>query len=204
MTQLLVLTAAFAQLVVASPRNASKETFKEWDMTCSNLLDAIRGELQPREDKGRAVDIFGSKMHIPLFDENSVPEKSRAFQEALTKAVNQNFTGVSPIISALLLLDKPVPEPSKGEDSPEFSVSELDKGSYTTEAHGFGWALSQMNQGMRVTRRGWNGKGMWIRRIDPPIVGERSFLEMKTVTGETVPWVASQSDLLEIDWEVVL
>lgn len=34
------------------------------------------------------------------------------------------------------------------------------------------------------------------------LIKYRPFLEMKTANGEFVPWVASQSDLLENDWEI--
>lgn len=41
----------------------------------------------------------------------------------------------------------------------------------------------------------------------PDLIGEtveyRSHIDMKTANGEIVPWVATQSDLLEIDWVVV-
>lgn len=69
----------------------------------------------------------------------------------------------------------------------------------------------------RFTRTGWNGKGMWIRAInlyaDPEFsVREHEpcdgtwvpFLVMKTVDNKLVPWLASQTDILAEDWEVVL
>lgn len=74
-------------------------------------------------------------------------------------------------------------------------------------------ALTYLKDGVRVARRGWNGKGMWIR-IPPPyhvspgpgaegIYTSRQFIEMKAADGTFVPWVASQTDLLAEDWEVV-
>lgn len=32
---------------------------------------------------------------------------------------------------------------------------------------GFGWALERLNEGSRVARAGWNGKGMWLCYIHP-------------------------------------
>lgn len=90
------------------------------------------------------------------------------------------------------------------------------------ERFGFGQALELLKQGKRVCRSGWNGKGMWIalQRGYPegiPINANtaqatgipegtvckfRPYLMMKTVGGEFVPWLASQTDILAEDWEV--
>lgn len=77
----------------------------------------------------------------------------------------------------------------------------------------FGTALALMLRGLRVQRSGWNGKGMWVRRVDlyndpefklreePCAVGTwLPFLAMKTVDGGLVPWLASQTDMLATDW----
>lgn len=68
----------------------------------------------------------------------------------------------------------------------------------------FSSALVHLKHGQRVTRAGWNGKGMWIALM--PVVGVNGevmtlpYLYMRTVAGGLVPWVASQSDLLAEDW----
>lgn len=91
------------------------------------------------------------------------------------------------------------------------------------EQRGFEWALQQLRQGKKVTRSGWNGKGMYVvyQKGYPegiPInqntavatgmdVGTVSrfipYLLLKTVAASPtfVPWVASQTDLLEMDWD---
>lgn len=83
-----------------------------------------------------------------------------------------------------------------------------------------GWAIGEMRSGQRVARRGWNGRGMFIFLVPgsrfqvnrPPLLGiypegttidYRPHIDMKTVDGTVVPWVASQSDLLAQDWEHV-
>ena len=68
----------------------------------------------------------------------------------------------------------------------------------------FGWALDQLNQGERLTRSGWNGKDMWIHLQVPDENSKmrRSYIYMKPVDGDLVPWVASQSDLLAEDWQL--
>ncbi|WP_412804987.1 DUF2829 domain-containing protein [Nocardia sp. SC052] len=85
----------------------------------------------------------------------------------------------------------------------------------------FGQALAVLRDGGRVARAGWNGKGMWLVLVPgstftveadrtlgqaaPDLVGQtvnyRPHIDMKTVDGEIVPWVASQTDLLADDWE---
>lgn len=65
-----------------------------------------------------------------------------------------------------------------------------------------GGAVRRMRAGQRVAREGWNGKGMWIA-LAPGSPGKLPFTYMKTVTGDTVPWLCSQTDLLATDWIVV-
>lgn len=67
----------------------------------------------------------------------------------------------------------------------------------------FSEALYRLKAGEKVSRTGWNGKGMWIKlsRTDWP--HWRPFLFMKTVDDQHVPWVASQTDLLAEDWITV-
>jgi len=69
----------------------------------------------------------------------------------------------------------------------------------------FGDALDELKDGSKVARRGWNGKGMHIELQVPDEHSKmrRPYLFMSPVDGELVPWVASQTDLLAEDWEVV-
>jgi hypothetical protein len=84
----------------------------------------------------------------------------------------------------------------------------------------FGNALLHLKQGGKVSRAGWNGKGMFLFLVPgstfkvnrAPLLGiypegtqinYRSHIDMKTVDGEVVPWVASQSDILSDDWELL-
>ena len=69
----------------------------------------------------------------------------------------------------------------------------------------FGDALDALKGGVRVCREGWNGKGMWLE-LQVPDAGSKMtlpYIFMSTVTGDLVPWLASQTDLLAEDWEVV-
>ena len=82
----------------------------------------------------------------------------------------------------------------------------------------FGWALEQLRAGNLVRRPGWNGKHMFIYLVDgsefqvnrAPLnkiykegtwVCYHPHIDMKTATGDCVPWLASQTDILADDWE---
>lgn len=69
----------------------------------------------------------------------------------------------------------------------------------------FGHALQLLKHGHRVTRQGWNGKGMWLG-LHRPTPSERMtqpFIFMRTAQGDFAPWLASQADMLGEDWEVL-
>ncbi len=67
----------------------------------------------------------------------------------------------------------------------------------------FGEAPEALKAGKKVGRAGWNGKGMWLelQRPDEHSKMKQSYIFIVPVGGELVPWVASQPDLLEEDWE---
>lgn len=66
--------------------------------------------------------------------------------------------------------------------------------------------LPFLRNGSKAQRSGWNGKGMWIRLVGPysNTEGEHlPYLQLKTAADEFVPWLASQTDILADDWELV-
>ena len=81
----------------------------------------------------------------------------------------------------------------------------------------FGEALAALKQGNKVARSGWNGKGMWLilivgeavaqviadRYCDGNAIPVLDAIYMKTATGELVPWLASQTDVLMEDWIIL-
>lgn len=81
----------------------------------------------------------------------------------------------------------------------------------------FGVALGQIKNGMRVQRTGWNGKGMFIFLVQGnPVPGGWTytdgkqdnypclpFIAMKTADDKVVPWLASQTDVLAEDWQII-
>lgn len=81
-----------------------------------------------------------------------------------------------------------------------------------------GMAVEALKLGKKVARYGWNGKDMFLFLVPgstfkaPPLLGiyeegtEINYLphiDMKTATGEIVPWLASQADQLAEDWYIV-
>ena len=89
-----------------------------------------------------------------------------------------------------------------------------------TECMNFGLAIEAMKKRKKVSRRGWNGKGMFLYYVpegrypartdaaksiaeEDGKVDYGAYIAMKTVQGNIVPWLASQTDMLADDWEVV-
>jgi hypothetical protein len=84
----------------------------------------------------------------------------------------------------------------------------------------FGHALEALKAGKRVSRKGWNGKNMFIAMVDGrevpstrkteswlaselPLVND-PYIIMYTAAGTWQPgWLASQADMLARDWGVV-
>jgi hypothetical protein len=68
----------------------------------------------------------------------------------------------------------------------------------------FSTALIYLKGGDRLARAGWNGPNQYVALFTPPLADKNlPYLYIKTVTGHTVPWLASQTDLLAEDWMVV-
>jgi hypothetical protein len=72
--------------------------------------------------------------------------------------------------------------------------------------NGIGWAIEQMRQGHNVTREGWNGPGQFLGLQVPDENSKMTmpYVYIITVSGDSVPWLASQTDLLADDWGVIL
>jgi len=69
----------------------------------------------------------------------------------------------------------------------------------------FGEAVEWLKNGGKVTRKGWNGKGMYLEMQIPDEHSKMTlpYIYMKTAQGDLVPWLASQTDVLSEDWERV-
>ena len=67
----------------------------------------------------------------------------------------------------------------------------------------FGDAVKKMKyRGGRFTRAGWNGKNQYIELQRPDGHSKMSlpYIFIRTVQGDLVPWLASQTDMLADDW----
>lgn len=66
----------------------------------------------------------------------------------------------------------------------------------------FSVALKELNTGGRLTRQGWNGKSQWLEMQRPDAGSKMTlpYIYIRTVQGDLVPWLASQTDLLAEDW----
>ena len=89
----------------------------------------------------------------------------------------------------------------------------------------FGMAIEAMKQGKKVARKGWNGKGMylwilpaasvkaeWCKEPHLKTLAEQNggeveclgSVRMKTADGKVLTgWLASQTDMLSDDWQIV-
>lgn len=85
------------------------------------------------------------------------------------------------------------------DEGPKLNLAETT----ATHTQGIGWAVKNMYHGLKVRRRGWNGRGMWIAMQVPDMNSKMTlpYVYMKTVNGDLVPWLCSQTDLLANDWE---
>lgn len=104
--------------------------------------------------------------------------------------------------------------------------AEFDAVSRPVEGMTFGQAIEAMKRGKKVSRKGWNGKGMYVwvmpgstiqncpnitdphlKAISEANGGTVTFtgcIRMKTATGEVLTgWLASQTDMLSEDWCIV-
>lgn len=98
-----------------------------------------------------------------------------------------------------------------------------------TTAMSFGHAIVALEAGHKVSREGWNGKGMFLYYVSAnsypaqtdvakaywadkatsftenniPKVPYGAYIAMKTAQENVVPWLASQTDVLAKDWGIV-
>lgn len=98
--------------------------------------------------------------------------------------------------------------------------AQFDNAYRATTGMSFGLAIEALKLNKRVARAGWNGKGMWLSLVGVksswcgsiegventmPVgwQGYSPFIAMYTADGMLVPWLASQTDMLADDWQVI-
>ncbi|KGR88859.1 DUF2829 domain-containing protein [Lysinibacillus sp. OL1_EC] len=78
----------------------------------------------------------------------------------------------------------------------------------------FGQAIEALKEGKKAARKGWNGKGIFLELQVPDTHSKMThpYIYIDTTGLQTdnenapksrVPWLASQTDMLSEDWEVV-
>jgi arginine repressor len=83
----------------------------------------------------------------------------------------------------------------------------------------FGDAVQALKDGKKLQRKGWNGKGMYLSlveirncKVDKSVLNDNDnnkmiellpWIGMKTADNHFVPWLASQTDVLSEDWEIL-
>lgn len=85
-----------------------------------------------------------------------------------------------------------------------------------------GEMLEHLKSGARAAREGWNGKSQFIYYVpessypaqrnnletlkgffENDLVPYQAYIAMKTADNTVVPWLASQTDILAEDWNIV-
>lgn len=91
-----------------------------------------------------------------------------------------------------------------------------------TDGMTFGLAIEALKRGHKVSRKGWNGKDMFLYYVPAnsypatrntlntmvgmfpdDMVPYGAYIAMKTAQNNVVPWLASQTDVLAEDWGIV-
>ena len=65
-----------------------------------------------------------------------------------------------------------------------------------------GAAINWLRAGGKVYRKNWNGPGQYLMLQKPDEHSKMTlpYIYIKTVQGDLVPWLASQTDILAQDW----
>lgn len=78
-----------------------------------------------------------------------------------------------------------------------------------TATYNFGEAIKYLKRGIKVARKGWNGKGMWVEKTDLRINNvsltfiDNPCLILRNVQGTFNTWIPSITDLFAEDWVFV-
>lgn len=138
----------------------------------------------------------------------------------------KNYIGVKPVLATPQTKDGVEGYHVMGNGAEWWQDKEsFEQQNRPSEALTFGLAVEAMKKGRKVARVGWNGKGMHLELIKgkemqinnhgfSPInehdhnwkerVPEfSSWIGMKTADNKFVPWLASQTDILAEDWEII-
>ena len=106
------------------------------------------------------------------------------------------------------------PQPD-GSEYISWSPKEVFEEAYKlTDGMTFGLAIEALKKGYKVARAGWNGKGIFIELQEPTELSKmtHAYIYIDTTGLQSnndkaprslVPWLASQTDMLSDDWQIV-
>lgn len=92
-----------------------------------------------------------------------------------------------------------------------FSPKQVFEGVYRpTDGLSFGLAIEAVKKGMKIARRGWNGKNQYVELAERisyenaqhEVIGNKALAFVGT-SGVQLGWLASQADMLADDWVIV-
>lgn len=70
----------------------------------------------------------------------------------------------------------------------------------------FSEAFIKLKKGLKLARKGWNGKGLFVEAQYPDDNSKMGvpylFIDATALGGTKAPWVPSQTDLFAEDWAV--
>ncbi len=114
------------------------------------------------------------------------------------------------------------PEQKEGKDGYKFTYEEgyiswcpkeiFEKHNRPCDEMPFSLAIESLRQGKKIARMGWNGKGMFIYLVEGEVTDSFdeqkrkicSHINMKAADDSiVVGWLASQTDMLSDDWNIV-
>ena len=102
--------------------------------------------------------------------------------------------------------------PDEDGSMPATPIANHDETENIHNTFGFDGALNALKNGKKVARLGWNGKNMWIlaqfpdehsKMTHPYLYIEYPEGHPAYHNGSRVPWLASQTDIMAMDWFVV-
>lgn len=98
----------------------------------------------------------------------------------------------------------------------------FEKSYHASGSFNFGDAVALLKAGYKVARSGWNGKAMFLYYVPANsypasrntlntldgqfpdnLVPYGAYIAMKTAQNNVVPWLASQTDMLAEDWQIL-
>lgn len=158
-----------------------------WKQVDSKDVDHGKPFLCWYEDEESSDPIYYLPVEEP---EQASPSRydDQYMRERLITALNGDLAAAKRAYSWVANIDEPVESRREGS---------LVDGTFSQ-------ALADLKAGARVTRAGWNGKGMWLQMQVPDEHSKMRlpYIYISSSTGQLVPWVASQTDLLSNDWTI--